>query len=1007
MITSLGKLLIDSKTPAEYREHGVLDKSGIDKLFTRMAKEMDPDAYSNALRNMSRAANKISGSYGEMASARIRDLYLPESLNNLREDMKAHIYKIQQDPRKTSKQKSDEIVQYVRELTPQIDKEVTRILYDENNAFGVMAGAGIRGSKQQLRQLVFGDLLTMDSNGKPIGYPTLRSYTEGVSPLEYLTASHGGRSGYVAVQKATADSGYLSKRVRQVAHRQVITSKDCGKARAYYVDADDENNIGTLLFEDTKGVDGTVYPKNTIITEDILENLKGDIAVRNPLTCGQHNGICAACEGVRESNKLGFIGEAVGLNGVNSFLEGVTQSALCLHPDTEVRMADWSVKKIKDIQPGDMVLAADKEGNTFSTPVVALHNNGIQELYRFTARVGQRKDYRSVVCTKTHKFLQFEYHSNCKNSTVINNTKRIEPIYKEKNKIYLILQQRNMDDTGIVNKSALLIGLLLGDGGYTEAVKQVHLSCADLSLIAEIEPYLEDLGLHLTKTGTKYWYTVASNEITGAQDAQGRFYKNGFLNPIKKELYDLGMYGKYAHEKDIPDICKTQWSNRSLQQLIQGLWATDGSIYKPSDSKYPHLAINVTSRKLLQDVKDILEQRFGIYTTPISCNPHNGKKRRPMYKLACTESYEALKLCKLLQGLPGVKKEKINKAIMELQELVDNMSVFATTSRSRIQSIEYVGALESYDIEIDTPDHLFVLANGMITSNSSKHGGGEAVQTARIKKGFAAIEQFIDMPEEFVGGAVISDFDGMVGKPEPAPQGGVYLPIGKDKMHIEADRVLNVKPGMEVSKGDVLTDGMVNISKVTKYKGIGAGRKSFADNFINTLADNDIFNIRRNIETMARGYISKVKITDPDGCAGKIIGDITDYDELEAIYKPRDGHQNLKPERAKGMYLEAPASYFSIGTRVTPDVIRELKRNKIDNITVHQEPAPFEPIVVPAKQFVANDEDFLVGLAGENLMRSLQAHVSRGSETEKDSSSYYPRTMFMSYLGEKEDLIKG
>lgn len=617
MITSVGKLLIDSKTPAQYREHGVLDKSGIDKLFTKMAKEMSPDAYVNALRDMSRAANKISGTYGEVASARLRDLVLPDSLQAYREEMRKHIRSIQQNPRLTSKQKSDMIVDFVREKTPEIDKNIAEVMSEQGNAFGVMVSSGVRGSKQQLRQMVFGDLLTLDSNGKAIGYPTLNSYTEGITPLEYLTASHGGRSGYVAVQKATADSGYLSKRVRQVAHRQVITANDCGKARPYVVEADDEDNIGTLLFEDTKGVDGTVYPKNTIITEEILENLKGDIAIRNPLTCGQREGICAKCEGIRESNKLGFKGEAVGLNAVNSFLEGVTQAAL-----------------------------------------------------------------------------------------------------------------------------------------------------------------------------------------------------------------------------------------------------------------------------------------------------------------------------------------------------------------------------------------------------SSKHGGGEAVQTARIKKGFAAIEQFIDMPEEFVGGAAISDFDGIVGKPVPAPQGGYYLPIGDNKIHILADQTIKVTPGQEVTKGDILTDGMVNVSKVTKYKGIGAGRKAFSDQFINTLADNGIFNLRRNIETMARGYISRVKITDPDGVAGKIIGDITDYDAIEAVYKPREGYQELPIEKTKGKYLEAPASYFTIGTRVTPDVIKELKRNRISTIKVHDDPAPFEPIVIPAKQFTEKDEDFLVGLAGENLMRSIESHTMRGAETDKDSTSYYPRTAFMSYLGEKQDLIK-
>lgn len=758
MITSVGKLLIDSKTPAQYREHGVLDKSGIDKLFTKMAKELPPDAYTNALKDMSRAANKISGTYGQVASARLRDLVLPDELQVVRDQMRKHIYDIQQNPRLTSKQKSDMIVAFVREKTPELDKKITEVMASQGNAFGVMVSSGVRGSKQQLRQMVFGDLLTMDSNGRAIGYPTLNSYTEGITPLEYLTASHGGRSGYVAVQKATADSGYLSKRVRQVAHRQVITSNDCGKARPYVVEADDDNNIGTLLFEDTKGIDGTVYPKDTIITEEILENLKGDIAIRNPLTCGQREGICAKCEGIRESNKLGFNGEAVGLNAVNSFLEGVTQSALCLHPETEVRMANGLSKRIIDVKAGDTVLAADKEGYTFPATVIALHNNGIQRLHKY---VIAGTDI-SVCCTANHKFLMYD---------LINHTTSIQPI---------------------MNTSSYLLAHLL----TTECIYSLH---------------------------------------------------------------------------------------------------------KP---------------------------------------------------------------------------------------------------------VEFVGNIESYDIEIDTPDHLFVLANGMITSNSSKHGGGEAVQTARIKKGFAAIEQFIDMPEEFVGGAAISDYDGVVGKPVPAPQGGFYLPIGDKRMHILADQTLKVHPGQEVTKGDILTDGMVNISKVTKYKGIGAGRKAFSDHFINTLADNDIFNLRRNIETMARGYISKVKITDPDGVAGRIIGDIADYDDVEALYKPRDGYQELPVEKAKGKYLEAPASYFSIGTRITPDVVKELKRNRVTTIKVHNDPTPFEPIVVPAKQFTEKDEDFLVGLAGENLMRSIQDHTARGSETEKDSTSYYPRTAFMSYLGEKQDLIK-
>ena len=91
--------------------------------------------------------------------------------------------------------------------------------------------------------------------------------------------------------------------------------------------------------------------------------------IRSPITCKAHGGVCARCAGIQENGKFPAIGSYVALNSVKSFVEPLTQ---CLHPDTRVRMADWSVKAIKDIKIGDMVLGCDKEGHAKPVKVLDL-----------------------------------------------------------------------------------------------------------------------------------------------------------------------------------------------------------------------------------------------------------------------------------------------------------------------------------------------------------------------------------------------------------------------------------------------------------------------------------------------------------------------------------------------------------------------------------------------------------------------------------------------------------
>lgn len=1001
MVTTVGRLKLRRALPEGFKDvENPLTSKELAKVMTKMAKTVPADVYKDTLKKLNTLGDDVASEYGGVASIHLSDVSIPPELKVLRDKLQRKVYQIAQRDDITSDEKKKLIISTVKEATPTIDKAVIEVLTSKDNSFGLLVGAGIKGKPQQLRQLVFGDLLTVDSKMRDIPYPTFRSYGEGITPLQYWTASHGGRYGYIQVQKATADAGYFSKQTRGVVHRQKIVMDDCGAAKPYMTDADDDNNIGSLLFKDTRGKSGKVYPVNTVITEDILEDLTGDILVRSAVCCGAGDGLCAKCAGVRESGRLPDIGEAVGLNGINASNEQITQSGLCLHEDTLVRMADGSTKSIKLIKAGDVVMASDMKGNQYPAPVVANHYNGKRSVYRYSFRVGGKRDTRELISTADHKILKFVYHSNCKNAKELNSTPVIDPVGVELNKHFAILAAAESiePDGRIYDKRALLLGLLLGDGGYTEAVRHVHLSCADQSLVTDIEEYLKDLNLKLVLSQTRYWYRVSMIEDEVERDKHtGRFCQAGDRNPAKKMLKDFGIYGKYAHEKELPEVCFT-WSNASIVELLSGLWATDGSIYQSVGSKLPYTALGSTSKKLLEQVKYLLETRFGIYCCPISWTS-SGRKRK-LYKLAINQVVGVRKLLSIL-NLPGVKESQRINALEKVEQFVKDKSNFYRTDKAERKSFEFVGECDTYDLELNTPEHLFVLANGLVVSNSSKHAGGESVSANRVKRGFQAIEQFINMPENFVGGAAISPVAGIVEKVYDAPQGGKYVQVSGTPIHIVAGFNAIVKKGDRVEAGDLISDGMPNIEKITEYKGIGEGRKAFVEGLYNVLQNNGGAVPKKQLEPFARAYIDKIEITDPDGVGGWIYGDITTYNKLAANWKPREGTASLKPANAIGKYLEIPALHYTIGTKVTGSVARDLGRAGIDSISVNDKEPPFKPFIPSAKQFTASDEDWITALSGEGLTKSFIQHAQRGSDSNLSGTSYFPQLAFIGATGEE------
>lgn len=276
---------------------------------------------------------------------------------------------------------------------------------------------------------------------------------------------------------------------------------------------------------------------------------------------------------------------------------------------------------------------------------------------------------------------------------------------------------------------------------------------------------------------------------------------------------------------------------------------------------------------------------------------------------------------------------------------------------------------------------------------SSKHSGGVAgADSAKTITGFNVINQMIQVPKKFKHGAAHSTVDGRVDRIDEAPQGGMYVYISGKKHYVPRDQgrevPVTVKVGQEVEAGDVISEGLPNPAVIVKYKGIGEGRRSFTNQFMKVLKDSGVTNHRRNVEALSRGFINYVRLNDNFG--DYVAEDIIPYTMIAADYKPRPGCQENTPKSCKGMYLEKPVLHYTIGTRITPSVVKTLDKYNVKNIICHKEPPPFEPEVVRGMAHASKDPDWGTRLIGGYNKSSLLDAVWRGGTSNTEGTSYAP-----------------
>jgi len=280
------------------------------------------------------------------------------------------------------------------------------------------------------------------------------------------------------------------------------------------------------------------------------------------------------------------------------------------------------------------------------------------------------------------------------------------------------------------------------------------------------------------------------------------------------------------------------------------------------------------------------------------------------------------------------------------------------------------------------------VSQGML---NSKHSGGVAKgKKGRTVTGFAYLNQLVEVPKTFTDGAPVSKADGIVGKVENAPQGGNYVYVNDERYYVPADQTVSVKPGQSLEAGDALSDGIVNPKDLAELKGIGEARRRFVQQFKSALQENNLPVHRRNVEVVARGLINQVEIMEPDAVPGVYPEDIVSYDYVASRYEPREGHVIGKPDKFMNHYLEKPVLHYSIGTRITPSVVKDLNEAGFNEVITHKNPPPFKPTMTRAMMSLVGDRDWMVQLGGFNLKKTFLDNVQRGSSSNIHGTSWIP-----------------
>lgn len=346
--TTVGRAIFNDILPASMRFTNVpLEKGGIRDLIADIYDLDGQEVTTQVADNIKDIGFRYASQSGSTLA--VADITVPPEKAEMIQEALLEVERVQKEFRRgllTEQEQNDLIIEVWQGTTKKVGDAVRKHL-DPNGNLSTMAVSGAtKGGFSPISQMAGMRGLMADPSGRIIPMPIRSNFREGLSALEYFISTHGTRKGLADTAIRTADAGYLTRRLVDVAQDVIINNEDCGTQEGIWVSAEDdvagqpfnERIFGRLLADRViDPVTGEVIgePNDMInkalslrITRLVEKGIK-KVKVRSPLTCELVHGICARCYGMDLGRgKMVNLGSAVGVVAAQSIGEPGTQLTL-------------------------------------------------------------------------------------------------------------------------------------------------------------------------------------------------------------------------------------------------------------------------------------------------------------------------------------------------------------------------------------------------------------------------------------------------------------------------------------------------------------------------------------------------------------------------------------------------------------------------------------------------------------------------------------------------------
>ncbi len=354
--TSVGRVLVNQYVPQEIGYvNEILSKKSLRDIISRVIKVCGVTRSAQFLDDIKNLGYQMAFRGG--LSFNLGDVIIPAEKEALVKEGYAEVEQIMANYSMgfiTNNERYNQIIDTWTHVNSNLSNILMKQLSSDNQGFNsvyMMLDSGARGSKDQIRQLSgMRGLMAKPQKagaegGQIIENPILSNFKEGLSVLEYFISTHGARKGLADTALKTADAGYLTRRLVDVAHDVIITEEDCGTLRGLVcTEVKDNENVVASLSERILGrvsVHDVYHPLTgellvqsgeeitDVIAKKIEESPIERVEIRSVLTCESKKGVCAKCYGRNLSNhRMVQKGEAVGVIAAQSIGEPGTQLTL-------------------------------------------------------------------------------------------------------------------------------------------------------------------------------------------------------------------------------------------------------------------------------------------------------------------------------------------------------------------------------------------------------------------------------------------------------------------------------------------------------------------------------------------------------------------------------------------------------------------------------------------------------------------------------------------------------